>query len=542
MTALAPIQPQPAPPIPENEKARLAAIENYRLNGLGREKAFDHLATLAKELFDVSTSLVTIIGSDTQCIRGATGGDLLSTPRDVAFCAYTILSHDVLVIPDARKDPRVRDNPYVTDDPKLRFYAGAPLIVEGGLAVGSLCLLDSKPRDLDAAGRNRLQQLALTAVDLIEMRVERFIAEQQREALGEERERLSATISHLEEGVALFDSERRLLLWNAAFATLLGCPQDRLEPGLLDHKLFGALVPLGSFADAEVDAIVSRLITPEKPVAHLEIARVDGRILEVRRRKLANGQCVLTLRDVTDDRQAARLKDELVSTVSHELRTPLTAISGTLDLLGSGAAGELPPRAAPLLAIAAKNAERLKLLVDDLLDLDKLESGAAGFHFASCDLTQLLRDVAAQNQPFAERFNVSFDLRLPQDDLTIEGDRLRLCQVVTNLLSNAVKFSPAGGTVRLSLGRSGGEAIITVADEGPGVPATFRDRLFTRFAQADGPRPTGHASTGLGLAISKVIAEAHGGTIALDEDAGPGASFLVRLPTSSIPAHEKVTR
>jgi signal transduction histidine kinase len=530
MIAPEPAQPQPAPPVPANEEARLAALERYRIDGLGREQAFDHLAALAKEMFDVPTSLVTIIGSDTQCIRGATGGDLLYTGRDVAFCAYTILSDDVLVIPDARKDPRVRDNPYVTNDPNLRFYAGAPLVVEGGFALGSLCLIDTEPRDLDSAERNRLQQLARTGVDLIEMRVERFIAEQQRQALSEERERLSAAIGHLDEGVALFDAERRLLVRNAAFATLLGCPQDRLKPGIGDRQLFKSLTPIGSFADAEVAAIVSRLIAPHEPVAHVEIARADGRILQGRRRRSASGQFVLTLRDVTDDRQAARLKDELVSTVSHELRTPLAAISGTLELLGSDAAGELPAKAQPLLAIAAKNVERLKLLVDDLLDLDKLESGAAGFHFARCDLAQLLRDAAAENQPFAERFNVTFDLHLPQEQLVIEGDRLRLCQVMTNLFSNAVKFSPAGGTVRLSLRQSGAQAIITVADEGPGVPPAFRDRLFTRFAQAEGARPAGHASTGLGLAISKVIAEAHGGTIALDDRAGLGASFVVQLP------------
>jgi signal transduction histidine kinase len=225
------------------------------------------------------------------------------------------------------------------------------------------------------------------------------------------------------------------------------------------------------------------------------------------------------------------MKEQFVSTVSHELRTPLTSIAGSLGLLNGGAAGALPDKASSLVLIAAKNAERLKRLVNDLLDLDSMDAGRLAFHLSETDLRGVMRDVIEQNGPFAEEAGVSLHLAMADQALIARTDPDRLFQAVTNLVSNAAKFSPAGSTVTLSLDMAGDRACIRVTDQGPGIPADFRHRLFDRFARSDDSRDKPNLpGTGLGLAISKSLIERLGGTIRLDDAVAQGAAFEILLP------------
>lgn len=520
----------PTPPIPANEAHRLRAIEQYKLGGIGREPAFDRVTQLAADLFDVPMALVSIVGSDMQCFRGACGMDSTGTPRDQAFCAFAILGDQVMVVPDTYLDPRFARHPFVLGDPWIRFYAGAPLLVDG-LALGTLCLIDSAPRSFGAAERRRLAALAETVVDMIELRVDRFAAEAQRQRVVEERELLTLTVENVSEGVALFDGELRLTVWNAAFAQLFDYAPDTLAEGVTAAELMRRTALRGELGPGDPDLIVAAFIASIKSSMGREIeVRRAGRILDVRRRTISGGRFILTARDVTHERQIARLKDELVSTVSHELRTPLTAISGALGLMTAGAAGELPERAARLVAVGHRNAERLATLVDDLLDMDKLQSGQLVFRFEAGDLRQLLGEAVEQNQPYADRFKVALDLTLPDAPVMARFDHLRVMQVVTNLLSNAAKFSPEGSRVAVLLAVAGDCARISVTDCGPGISSEFRARLFDRFAQDENAHQAKQAGTGLGLAISQAIARAHGGEIALDDAPPPGATFHVSLP------------
>ena len=525
---------RPLPPIPDDEAERLRALEYYRLAGVGREPPFDHVTQFAAELFGVPMSLVSIVGSETQCFRGACGLDTTDTPRSVAFCAFAILERDVMVVPDATQDPRFRANPLVVGDPYVRFYAGAPLRVANGQPVGTLCIIDSKPRDFSERDRERLAQLARTVVDLIELRVERFAADDHRHELDEERELLKLTVENVSGGVAVVDGDLRLMLWNRAFVDLFGYTPAMVE-GVGDaRKLIRLTAVRGELGPGDPDAIVAAFVNSIRSTdsRRLEIQRRNGRILDIRRESLRGGRFIMTARDVTQERQIARLKDELVSTVSHELRTPLTAISGALGLMAGRAAGELPDRARRLVAIGAKNADRLVHLVNDLLDMDKLQSGKLVFHFGKGELGPLLAEAIEQIEPFAQRFGVDILLTQPDEPIIATFDPRRLCQVMTNLLSNACKFSPAGSAVRVALEREGTMARISVADEGPGISPEFRARLFKRFEQEDGAHQQGHTGTGLGLAISKGIVDAHGGAIRLDPSAGRGSTFLVELPLS----------
>jgi PAS domain S-box-containing protein len=239
---------------------------------------------------------------------------------------------------------------------------------------------------------------------------------------------------------------------------------------------------------------------------------------------------VAVIRDITDRRKTEQLKEEFVSTVSHELRTPLTSIAGSLGLLAGGAAGELPEKAGRLLSIAHSNCQRLVRLINDILDIEKLESGALRFDFGPVRLDDLIARSVEGVRGYAAGLRIRADITPDAAGLLVRGDADRLIQVLTNLLSNALKFSPIGGEVEVSLARQGHVARLTVRDHGAGIPDEFRSRVFSKFAQADSTDSRQRGGTGLGLAISKEIVDRHGGRLSFDSVVGEGSSFHVDLP------------
>ncbi|MDD9913807.1 MAG: HAMP domain-containing sensor histidine kinase, partial [Rhodospirillaceae bacterium] len=173
-----------------------------------------------------------------------------------------------------------------------------------------------------------------------------------------------------------------------------------------------------------------------------------------------------------------RLKSEFVSTASHELRTPLTSIHGALRLISSGALGAVPEKIRELLDIAVRNSEHLTLLINDLLDLQRIESGTIEIRREPVDLCRLVEQAIDTNRTYADQFEVSLSMKKMEPEAWIEGDAERLKQVLANLFSNAIKFSPEGSPVEASVLRRGGLIRVEVVDQGPGVPEAFHDSLF----------------------------------------------------------------
>jgi PAS domain S-box-containing protein len=235
-------------------------------------------------------------------------------------------------------------------------------------------------------------------------------------------------------------------------------------------------------------------------------------------------------RDVTLQLEAERLKKEFTSTLSHELRTPLTSIIGSLQLINSGVLGDLEKDVTELTTIAERNGQRLLDLINDLLDIEKIESGKFTLSPEVVSLDTLLRDTLALNKGFADRYNVKLALEDGMAQIKVEADPKRLVQVVTNLLSNAAKFSPAGGTVDVSLRVDGPRVRVAVHDRGPGIPESFRSRMFSRFAQADSTATRQKGGTGLGLAICKRLIELMHGSIGFEDRPGGGTTFYFELP------------
>ena len=239
------------------------------------------------------------------------------------------------------------------------------------------------------------------------------------------------------------------------------------------------------------------------------------------------------LRDVTDRLQISRMKTEFVSTVSHELRTPLTSIAGSLGLIAGGAAGQLPERAQRLVEIARSNCARLIRLINDILDIEKIESGKMQFDIKPLSLSVLLEQAVEANREFATSHGVTIDLGSVPPSACILGDEDRVMQVVTNLLSNAAKFSPEGGVVRVGVRPLSRRYRISVADEGPGIPEAFRERIFSKFAQADSSDTRTKGGTGLGLSIVREIVDKLGGAVGFESVPGHGATFHVDLPAAA---------
>lgn len=238
------------------------------------------------------------------------------------------------------------------------------------------------------------------------------------------------------------------------------------------------------------------------------------------------------LRDISYRREIENAKMESVSVVSHELRSPLTSIKGSLRLLQSGVVGELDPKAMSILDIATRNSERLLLVVNDILDLEKIEANKMDFTMSEIDLVAFLKDAVEMNKGYGYEHSVTIETELPFARAMANGNADRLGQVMTNLMSNAIKFSPLGGIVRVKLAMVGDNWRVSVIDTGPGIPEAARAEMFLPFNQqapVDGRKRQG---SGLGLAIVKSIIRRHSGRVSYISEVGAGSEFYFDIPSA----------
>jgi PAS domain S-box-containing protein len=351
-------------------------------------------------------------------------------------------------------------------------------------------------------------------------------------ALRQSEQRFQTAFDYAIIGMALMNPQGRWIQVNRSLCEILGYT----EAELLQLTVWDVT---HTDQHQEAQAGMQELLSDATPVVQVERRYVHkcGALIDVQLsgslvRALDGSPLhfVLQLQDISARKADERLKREFVSTVSHELRTPLTSISGSLGLLVGGAAGILPDRAARLVSIAQSNSDRLLRLINDILDIEKIESEAAPFSKTSVDLRALAERAMEALRGYTESFSV--DLRLaPGDSSLVIGDEDRLMQVLTNLISNAIKFSPTGGHVEMRLTRREEKICFSIRDYGPGVPLEFRGRIFGKFAQADATDTRQRGGTGLGLAIAREIVKKHDGSIWFDSTPGQGATFHIELPT-----------
>ncbi|SEN80712.1 Signal transduction histidine kinase [Roseovarius tolerans] len=226
---------------------------------------------------------------------------------------------------------------------------------------------------------------------------------------------------------------------------------------------------------------------------------------------------------------ALEVKTQFLSTVSHELRTPLTSIMGSLDLVNNGILGEVPDKLKPVIGMAAKNGHRLANLIDDLLDLQKIEAGEIAFHFKPVEANDLVDEAVEATAGYATKLGIHVTTVPCEEDCRFMGDRSRLMQVMNNLLSNALKFSEEGSTVKVRVENLGSRIRISVQDEGVGIPEGAKDRVFGKFSQVDSSDVRKVGGTGLGLNITKQIIELHNASIDYASELGVGSTFRIEF-------------
>jgi PAS domain S-box-containing protein len=363
-------------------------------------------------------------------------------------------------------------------------------------------------------------------------------------ALDKEREALKAVLNNLHEGILVLDSNGQLRIANGAalniYRRIVGVELERFDQ-LSPFDFYGAPDRRSIRSDhwPHVRALAGETVrdfeiivqSPDRAQAMVSINAQplftsDGR----------QHGAVIVVRDITDSKKVERLKSEFVATVSHELRTPITSIRGSLGLIAAGASGPLAEKTKSLVDIALRNSDRLGHLINDLLDIEKIESGKMHFELEHHLLAQLVEQAIEANHGYAESFNVRLTFAQPSDDATVYIDPYRLLQVLANMLSNAIKFSPVGSTVEIAILQVDHKIRVSVRDHGPGIPAEFHSRIFQKFSQADSSDARNKNGTGLGLSICKAIVEQLEGRIGFDSEIGTGTTFFFELPVAAAAA------
>ncbi|NUH66816.1 PAS domain-containing sensor histidine kinase [Sulfitobacter sp. S0837] len=255
----------------------------------------------------------------------------------------------------------------------------------------------------------------------------------------------------------------------------------------------------------------------------------------------APGRFLIMLHDITDIINEERTKSEFISMVSHELRSPLTSIKGSMGLLLSRAAGDLPPKARALLEISHRNADRLVLIINDILDLEKIANGRLEFDMEKTNISELLHETGSANASLEQRFGVRIQIENADAPIWLTTDPNRIIQVLTNLLSNAAKFSKPGDRIVLRAEDSADELRVSVTDKGLGIPVSEQHKVFQRFADLSNSNRSSKGGTGLGLSVCKAIVESLGGKIGFDSREGFGTTFYFTLPKKTSQMGSKET-
>jgi PAS domain S-box-containing protein len=336
-------------------------------------------------------------------------------------------------------------------------------------------------------------------------------------------------LNTIEDGVCGVNRQGLVCFANPAAARILGAEPESLLRKTV-HELFHGCAPENQHSNCELRRIAGNSRIAGEDTVYAPSGR-SFRAEYVLTPILEQGRfsgSVLTFRDISPRFALDLHRDELISTASHELRAPLTSICGALGLLAGGMLGDVSEKAAGLLQIALANSDRMLRLVNEILDLERIESGRKPLLFRPLQLAEIVRQAVDGMQPVADAAGVNLAFDAAQVEITADPDRL--LQVLTNLLSNAIKFSPPESTVWVLLRAGPTGVTLSVVDQGCGIPADKLDVIFERFQQVAASDSRSRGGSGLGLAISRTIVQQHSGRIWAEQNPVCGSTFQVFLP------------
>ena len=463
------------------------------------------------------------------------------TNLDTLF-GHVITSGEAVISNLPGTDPRGGGLPH--GHPALNAFLGLPFS-KGGHLIGMVGIAN-RPGGYDQALVDYLQPLLHTLANLLDALRLEHLRSASDQALRESESRLRSIFENAIESIITFDTRGSVrsinpageLLFGYAAKDLIDQPWHRLLPMDAQQDFQNAFA---RYLECGSDELIGS-------TREMEAVRSDGMQfpIEVAISAVRTDSGLLftaIVHDLTERRRVDRMKNEFISTVSHELRTPLTSILGNLALLQGGVAGDLPQTCRPLIESAHRNSERLLKLINDILDIEKIESGQLPIKLKAQGLLPLLIQAIDSNRGYADSFGVKLTLITPTlTECWAKVDADRLIQVLNNLISNAIKFSPAGETVEVHLTCQEGQAQFLIRDRGPGIPESFQDQIFQKFAQADASDTRQHGGTGLGLNITRALVQKMRGRISFNCPPGGGTEFLVALPLFSAPSDRQDRR
>ena len=512
-------------PIPINEKQRIERLHSYNILDTDSEDSFDDFTKLAAQICDVPICLISLVDEDRQWFKSRFGLDIEETPREVSFCQYAIMDEHVLEVKDTLKDERFKDNPLVTGDLSVRFYAGAPLLDEDGFAMGTLCVIDQKPREMTADQKQALQYIANSAIRMIRLRKK-----------NEERSQFSQFFQMSLDMLCIAGTDGFFKELNPAFSKVLGWTDEELKakPFLEFVHPDDAVSTL-----AEVDKLARGAMTIGF-VNRYRCKDGDWKWLHWTCQPVAEtGELFAVAHDITELKEAnemaqksAKAKDSFLANMSHEIRTPLNAIIGFTDLLQTTELNETQKKYNQTIAIASDN---LLMLVNNILDISKIESGKLDLEKRPFSIKKVLDDVLRINSQSAKgkglKLSSSVDHEMPD---AVLGDPSRLMQILLNLMGNAIKFT-AEGNVELKAfieKETSNDVLIKfmVKDTGIGISPEKIDMIFNRFTQAESSTTRKYGGTGLGLSIVKKLIELHDGDLTVKSTLDQGSEFIFTIP------------
>lgn len=525
------------------------------------EELFDELVQLTAHICETPISIVSLVEDTRQWFKARVGLEATETPIEVSFCAHAIQQEGLFVVEDTAEAPDFAQNALVLGSPFIRFYAGYPLRVLDGEPIGTLCVIDDKPRQLTPLQRKAIEVLARQVTAQIQIRKAR---------LGEE--------AAAREKSALAD--QTLSRTNEKFRLMVEGVHDHalltVDPtGIVTSWNRGAERLLGYREEDILACSFSCFFTPEDlasglPERQMARAKRDGRAVDEGWRIRADGSrfwasvsksalyddasqvygFTVLMHDRTEQRRIAnaveetrleriRLQEKLLSHVSHELRTPLSAIYFFTSNVADGILGDLLPEQREHLQIALKNTSQLTEMVNDLLDITRTDAHKLSVVPQHASPAALISAVLSTCRKNASVKRVHLSQSCP-DAVALPpvwADPLRVRQILTNLIDNAIKFTQSGGSVRVAAELSPedeGFLKFSVTDTGIGISPAHRDLVFERLAQVGDEYRSSRAGLGLGLYIARELVVQHGGRIGVESELDKGSTFSFTLPLFSL--------
>ncbi|HEY4306132.1 MAG TPA: ATP-binding protein [Gemmatimonadaceae bacterium] len=507
-------------------ETRLASLNATGLLDAPPQAAFDRLTQIATRLLDIPISTVTLVDDKRQFFVSCVGVDepwktARGTPLSHSLCQYVVATREPLIIEDSRKEPLVAANLAVTDL-GIIAYAGIPLVNSSGQVLGSFCAMDTIPRHWREQDIQALETLAAATINEIELRTAaRVVADSEA--------RFRQALEDVRAAAVILDRDGRVSFANDFFLELTGWLPEQVVGE--DWFKFIATNAGAARSQFQRDVALGQVEPANESV--VRTAKGDHRLLAWGNTILRGSDGLVTgmagiAQDVTVEREAARLKNELIALVSHELRNPLTSINGALKLVAKLASDE-EPKVKQLVDLAARNSERMLRLVNDLLDIERVSSGSVALVRERMSAQEMMKEACdSVSIPAMER---DIQLEVLPTDAIVDADHDRLVQVLANLVGNAIKFSASSERIDLSAFTDpDGTAMFAVQDHGRGIPPELIDRIFDRFSQVETADAKVLGGTGLGLAICKAIVEQHGGRIWVENNANGGSTFRFTIP------------